>query len=118
VIRALVVVTALLWAALAHAEVLGGRPAGCPYQFCGCGVSLAVFGRIIPALNLARNWLRFPRTFAAPGMVAVRAHHVMRLVAPGRKPGTWVVYDPNGGHHLTWRHERSIAGYAIVNPRG
>ena len=117
-LRALLVATALLLAAPAHAEVLGGRPAGCPHAFCGCGLSLHLFGRIIPALNLARNWLRFPRTYAAPGMVAVRAHHVMKLERPGSRPGTWVVYDANGGRHLTWRHERSIAGYVIVNPRG
>lgn len=97
-------------------QVLGGRPAGCPHQFCGCGLSLHIFGRIIPRLNLAAAWLGFHRTSPAPGMVAVRRHHVMQLEAPGSRPGTWLVYDPNGGRHRIWRHERSIAGYAIVNP--
>ena len=36
-------------------------------QFCGCGAALRVFGRIVPELNLAANWLRFPRTSPAPG---------------------------------------------------
>ncbi len=115
-IRVLLVVTALLWAAPVRAEVIGGRPAGCPYQFCGCGLSLHLYGRIIPRLNRAAEWLRFPRAFPAPGMAAVRYHHVMGLERPGSRPGLWVVYDANGGHHMTWRHERSIAGYVIVNP--
>jgi len=102
----------------AEAEVIGGRPAGCPYQFCGCGSSLRVFSKIIPALNAARNWLRFPRTLPAPGMAAVRTHHVMILQAPTSRPGIWLVYDPNGGRHLTWLHERSIRGYVIVDPHG
>ena len=116
-IRAILIATALLWAAPAHAQVIGGRPAGCPHAFCGCGSSLYVFGRIIPALNLAANWFRFPRTMPAPGMAAVRRHHVMILEAPTSRPGIWIVHDPNGGRHLTWRHARSIAGFVIVNPR-
>jgi hypothetical protein len=55
---------------VAGAEAVGGRPAGCPRAFCGCGVSRRVFGRIVPELNLAANWLRFPRTSPAAGMVA------------------------------------------------
>lgn len=108
-------------AAPAHAQggtVLGGRPPGCPHAFCGCGAALYVFGKIVPALNLAANWLRFPRTSPAPGMVAVRRHHVMVLEAPGHAPGVWLVHDSNGGRHLTWRHERSLAGYVVVNPHG
>src|SRR5690242_11383198 len=53
-------------------RIVGGRPAGCPSAFCGCGAALRVFGRIVPELNLAANWLRFPRTSPAPGMVAAR----------------------------------------------
>ena len=34
-------------------KVVGGRPAGCPRSFCGCGASIRVFGRIVPGLNLA-----------------------------------------------------------------
>lgn len=118
-IRALLVVTALFWAAPVHADVIGGRPRGCPHAFCGCGASLHIFGRIIPALNRAAEWFRFPRAWApAPGMAAVRRHHVMILERPGSRPGVWIVFDANGGRHLTWLHERSIAGYVIVNPRG
>ena len=57
-------------------SVIGGRPAGCPRAFCGCGASLRLFGRIIPSLNLASNWFRFPRAAPAPRMAAVRRHHV------------------------------------------
>lgn len=99
------------------AQVIGGRPAGCPSRFCGCGASLEVFGRIIPALNLAANWLRFPRTSPAPGMVAARRGHVFVLRAPLGN-GVWMVHDSNSGGRMTRIHPRSLAGYAIVNPRG
>ena len=56
--------------ARADTRIVGGRPAGCPHAFCGCEASLYKFGRIIPELNLAANWRRFPRTAAAPGMAA------------------------------------------------
>jgi hypothetical protein len=98
-------------------RVVGGRPAGCPRRYCGCGASLHVFGRIIPALNLAANWLRFPRATPAPGMVAARRGHVFVLE---RHIGgsTWWVYDANSGRHRTRVHARSIAGFRIVDPHG
>lgn len=96
--------------------IVGGRPAGCPYQFCGCGASLYVFGRIIPSLNLAYNWiLKFHRASPAPGMVAARRGHAM--VLKRHVNGLiWVVHDSNSGGHKTRVHERSIAGFVIVNP--
>lgn len=112
----LLIMFALLWIGPARAEVIGGRPPGCPYQFCGCGASLYLFGRIIPELNRAASWFRFSRTSPAPGMAAVRNHHVMVLEAPTSRPGIWLVHDSNGGRHLTWRHARSIAGFVIVDP--
>lgn len=96
--------------------VIGGRPAGCPWRFCGCEASLYKFGRIIPELNLAYNWIKkFPRTMPAPGMAAARPGHVMILLShvEGRN---WLVHDGNSGGGLTRRHVRSIAGYVIVNP--
>ena len=97
--------------------VIGTRPAGCPRQFCGCGASIHLFGRIIPSLNLAANWLRFPRTSPAPKMVAVRRHHVF-VLEQHVGGDVWIVHDSNSGGHATRLHERSIAGYVIVNPRG
>lgn len=94
------------------------HPAGCPARaFCGCGAAVRVFGAPIRALWLASNWFKFPRTEPAPGMVAVRNHHVFVLESPigGR---IWMAYDANSGRHATRIHPRSIAGYAIVNPRG
>ena len=94
------------------------RPAGCPHAFCGCEASLYLFGQIRADLNLASNWLRkFPRTSPASGMVAVRNHHVMVLVSQV-DGNNWLVHDGNSGGGLTREHVRSIAGYAIVNPRG
>jgi hypothetical protein len=98
--------------------IVGGRPPGCPYEFCGCEASLYVFGEIRRGLNLASAWAqRFPRTAPAPGMAAVRNHHVMILMRHvGGKD--WLVHDGNSGNHLTREHVRSIAGYVIVDPHG
>jgi hypothetical protein len=101
----------------ANGEVVGGRPSGCPRAFCGCGASLHLFGRIIPALNLAANWLRFPRANPAPNMAAVRRHHVF-VLERHISGNVWLAFDANGGRHATWLHERSISGYVIVNPSG
>ncbi|ABE63155.1 conserved hypothetical protein [Nitrobacter hamburgensis X14] len=97
--------------------VVGGRPAGCPRRYCGCGASLYLFGKIIPSLNLAANWFRFPRTSPAPGMVAVRRHHVFVLKRHVRGK-IWHVFDANSGGGKTRLHNRSIVGFSIVNPHG
>jgi len=100
------------------AVIVGGRPAGCPRRYCGCGVSLKVFGRIIPELNLAANWLRkFPRTHAAAGMVAARRGHVFYIKAYNGD-GTALAYDPNSGGGKTRIHVRSLRGYTVVDPNG
>lgn len=99
-----------------NSVIIGGRPAGCPHQFCGCEASLYVFGEIRKELNLAANWVRkFPRTQAAPGMVAARSGHVFVLMSHV-EGNQWLVHDGNSGGGKTRRHVRSIAGYAIVNP--
>ncbi|WFU77887.1 hypothetical protein QA645_25435 [Bradyrhizobium sp. CIAT3101] len=97
-------------------RVIGGRPAGCPSSFCGCGAALHVFGRIVPELNLAANWLRFPRTAPAPGMVAARRGHVF-VLEQHISGDMWMAYDANSGGHATRMHARSLRGYTIVNPR-
>lgn len=92
------------------------HPAGCPRSlFCGCGAAVRVFGAPIRALWLAAAWFKFPRTSPAPGMVAVRRHHVFVLE---RHLGgnVWLAFDANSGGHLTRVHARSISGYTIVNP--
>ena len=96
--------------------VVGGRPAGCPSEFCGCEASLYVFGEIRRELNLASAWMRkFPRTQPAAGMAAVRNHHVMILMShvDGKD---WMVHDGNSGGRKTREHVRSISGYVIVDP--
>ncbi|MCK1420500.1 hypothetical protein IVB14_15105 [Bradyrhizobium sp. 180] len=99
------------------ARVIGGRPAGCPSSFCGCGAALRVFGRIVPELNLAANWLRFRRTSPAPGMVAARRGHVF-VLEQHLGGDVWMAYDANSGGRATRIHARSLRGYTIVNPRG
>lgn len=104
-----------------HAEVapeVVAHPAGCPARaFCGCGAAIRVFGHSIRELWLAANWFKFPRAAPAPGMAAVRRHHVFVLEV-NLGGGVWQVFDANSGHHLTRVHARSIAGFVIVNPHG
>lgn len=102
-------------AAYDRGQIIGGRPSGCPHAFCGCEASLYLFGKIIPNLNLAANWLRFPRTSPAPRMAAARHGHVMVLVE--HKGGdNWLVHDGNSGSHRTRLHVRSLRGFTVVNP--
>jgi hypothetical protein len=98
-------------------HVVGARPSGCPNAFCGCEASLYRFGRVIPELNLASNWRRFPRAAPAPGMAAVRAGHVM-ILQQQVGGNVWTVHDGNSGGHVTREHARSLAGYTIVDPSG
>ncbi len=94
------------------------HPAGCPGRaFCGCGASVRIFGHPVRSLYLASNWFKFPRSYPAPGAVAVRRGHVFVLEAP-LGGNTWQVYDANSGGRGTRIHARSLAGYTIVNPRG
>lgn len=100
----------------ASAEVVG-HPAGCPRRaFCGCGASVEVFGHPIRNLWLAAAWFKFPRAAPAPGMVAVRRHHVF-VLRSHIGGNTWLVFDANSGRGSTRVHSRSISGLAIVNPR-
>jgi hypothetical protein len=96
-------------------RIVSSRPSGCPHAFCGCEASLYRFGRIIPQLNLAANWRRFPRATPAPGMAAVRSGHVM-ILQQQVTGNVWYVHDGNSGGHVTREHPRSIAGYTIVDP--
>jgi hypothetical protein len=99
-----------------HSSEIVSHPSGCPArQFCGCGAAVRVFGAPVRSLWLAAAWFKFPRSMPAPGMVAVRRHHVFVLEAE-LSPGIWRVYDANSGGHKTRIHARSIAGYRIVNP--
>lgn len=107
------ILAALLSTAPASAEVVGGRPAGCPHRYCGCGAALHVFGRHVRELWLARNWLKFPRAEAGVGMAVVRSGHVAVIIGGG--PGRWLMKDYNSGRGLTRIHVRPIFG-AVVNP--
>jgi hypothetical protein len=94
-----------------------GHPSGCPSRaFCGCGAAVRVFGAPVRSLWLAANWLKFPRTAPAPGMVAARRGHVF-VLEQHIGGSTWLAYDANSGRRLTRIHARSIAGYSIVNPK-
>lgn len=93
------------------------HPAGCPTRlFCGCGVSVRVFGRPVRSLFLAANWGRFPSAAPGSGMVAYRSGHVM-YIEQYLGNGSAIVYDPNSGGGATRVHNRSLRGYRVVNPR-
>lgn len=99
-----------------NGTIIGSRPSGCPYRFCGCEASLYVFHRIIPELNLAYNWIRkFQRASPAPGMAAARSGHVMILISHAGG-SDWLVHDGNSGGGKTRERVQSIARYVIVNP--
>lgn len=99
-------------------EGMVSHPQGCPRRaFCGCGVSVKVFGKPIKNLFLAANWLKFPRATPAAGMVAARRGHVMYIMAMDAN-GNATVYDPNSGGNRTRIHTRSLSGYVVVDPHG
>lgn len=93
------------------------HPAGCPRRrFCGCGVSVKVFGHPVRSLYLAANWVhRFARATPAPGMVAARSGHVF-YIEQTYGDGTVLAYDPNSGGHATRIHRRSLKGFHVVDP--
>jgi hypothetical protein len=95
--------SAVAEASVPDGQTLGGRPQGCPRSFCGCGAAIRVFGRIVPDLNLAANWLRFPRASPAPGMVAARRGHVF-VLEQHLGGDMWMAYDANSGGHATRIH--------------
>lgn len=101
-----------------HATQIVGRPEVCPARaYCGCATALKVFGKPVRELYLAANWFKFPRTEPAPGMVAVRQHHV--FVIEKVLDGNMVLaYDPNSGGHQTRIHVRSLVGFSVRNPHG
>lgn len=95
------------------------HPAGCPRSaFCGCATAVEVFGTSQRRdLWLAANWLKFPKTTPAPGMVAARHGHVFTLKQQ-LPNGAWLVADYNSGGGKSRLHVRSLSGYTIVNPHG
>lgn len=100
-----------------YATVIGSRPSGCPHRYCGCALSIKLFGKIVKDLNLAINWaIKFPRTNARVGAVAARRGHVLQIVGPERRKGEWLVWDANSGGGKIRLHYRKLAGYVFVDP--
>lgn len=99
--------------------IIGGRPPGCPQQFCGCGASLEVFGKIIPRLNRAAQWfLEFRRVAhadATSGMVAGNTSHVFVLLRH-IAGDDWLVKNYNGRGHRTSIQRRRLTHYTVVDP--
>ncbi len=93
------------------------HPRGCPKRlFCGCGVSVKVFGKPVRELFLAANWRKFAKAKPGAGMVAWRRGHVFYIIEMVEK-NVALAFDPNSGRHLTRIHRRSLAGFRVVDPR-
>ena len=74
---------------VARADVVGGRPPGCPHRYCGCASAKYVGlpnddGR----WNLARKWLGFPRAAPGPGWRWSAAVTLPLLLEEGREHGS------------------------------
>ena len=79
---------------------------------CGCYASELVFGHSVRELWLANNWLGFPRTTPAAGMVAVWPHRHVAVIEEANGDGTVTVHD-------SWAvHRVSMRGLVIVDPHG
>ena len=94
-------------------SIIGGRPAGCPHAYCGCGARLHL-GISDPRLNLAWNWTKY---YHGSTLVAVWPHHVA-IIERMTGPHTAILIDYNSGLGLSRHHERSIAGARIVGGVG
>ena len=93
------------------------HPEGCPQsQFCGCGVSVRVFGHPVRELFLVRNWYRYPRAAAAAGNVAILGSQHVAYIVQAYGDGTATLYDPNSGGGLTRIRRVSLRGWAVVDP--
>lgn len=89
--------------------VIGGRPAGCPHAYCGCGAR-RYLGISDTRLDLAANW---PRYYRGATPVAVWNHHIA-IIERMTGPRMAILRDYNSGGGLSRVHERSIAGARIV----
>ena len=97
-------------------RIIGGRPAGCPPRYCGCGLR-KYLGLSDKRLDLAWNWAKlFPREPSPrAGLAAVRHGHVMYIEASAGD-GRWMIRDYNSGKGLSRLHVRDVRGYIFVNP--
>lgn len=93
-----------------NGTIIGGRPAGCPHAYCGCGLR-KYLGIDDKRLNLASNW---PRYYKGSQMIAVWHHHVA-LVERMIDSRTALLRDYNSGGGLSRLHVRSVAGARILN---
>ena len=93
-------------------RIIGGRPAGCPHAYCGCGARLYL-GLSDVRLNLAWNWTRY---YSGSTPVAVWPHHIA-IIEQMTGPHTAILRDFNSGGGLSRIHERSLAGARIVGPK-
>lgn len=103
-------------AGAARADTRLPHPPGCPpTRFCACGACFDLTGNPKTCPWRARDWLKYPRATPARNTVAVNLRHVFVLKQHVRG-NVWLVADYNSGGRKSRLHQRSIAGYAIVDP--
>jgi len=110
-------ILALVLSIAAHSGEIVSHPAGCPRSlFCGCGVSVRVFGHPVPSLFQAKAWKRFRRTTPHAGAVVIFGSYHVAYIEQSYGDGTALLYDPNSGGGATRLHRRSITGLTVVDP--
>lgn len=102
-------------------ERIVAHPAGCPRTlFCGCGVSVRVWGKPRREFYRADAYRVFKRSIVAAGNVAWRyrrggGHAVyIEEVISGNVAR---VYDPNSGGHKTRIQVLDLTGWNVVSPK-
>lgn len=99
-----------------HSVTIVAHPAGCPKRlFCGCGVSVKIWGKPVRALFLASNYGRyFNSTDFRPGVVAWRNGHAAYVIGGTIKEAQ--LYDPNSGGGKTRIHTVNASKYRFADP--
>ena len=84
--------------------------------FCGAGAHYALTGEVVNAGTwaIADYW---PAHYHGSTPVAHWSGHVA-IIRQNYGDGTALMEDYNSGGHQSRLHQRSIAGYTIVNPYG
>lgn len=88
------------------------RPVGCPHSWCGCWLSLAIFGNNDPELWMARAWLQFPKSSPEPGSIAVLSRGRNRALG---HVGVVVSVDPQGNPTIKSGNHNNRVGVATYD---
>lgn len=102
-------------AADARAQIVGGRPAGCPARWCGCWL-MQHYGFHDRRLWRAIMWASLMPRAPGPGVgrVVVWKNHVG--VITGEYRGQWIVLSGNDSGQIRERTRSIVGAVAFVEP--